>query len=163
MTICGENVCVHGDHGDLALFWGGSTGIVYICTSWNIPLPQYIFVLISQYSKIESVHRGTPKYWFPAMVSSKDFLGVYSGTFWAANPDCSPNSDTQPKTKFGEKLEPCVSSWKICWADQIFQGVSVKLWTLLGWSNVLRELFPMTARYQEWEWVSDCFSESAQV
>ena len=67
-------------------------------------------------------------------VLSKYFGLEYSGA-WAADPDCSSNSDTQPKTKFDEKLGPCVSSWKICWVDQIFQGVSVKLEVL----NTLRQ------------------------
>ena len=38
---------------DLVLFRGGSTGVEYICTSYNVLPLWYIFVLICQHSKIE--------------------------------------------------------------------------------------------------------------
>ena len=38
---------------DLVLFRGGSTGVEYICTSYDVLPLWYIFVLIGQHSKIE--------------------------------------------------------------------------------------------------------------
>ena len=38
---------------DLVLFRGGSTGVEYICTSYDVLPLWYIFVLIGKHSKIE--------------------------------------------------------------------------------------------------------------
>ena len=38
---------------DLVSFRGGSTGVEYICTSYDVLPLWYIFVLIGQHSKIE--------------------------------------------------------------------------------------------------------------